>query len=78
MSTRKVAMCALHVLGNLVEALKRGDRAGLYAALETAITSLACHAQRAHPKRDRLTGRTQLGLAPYFENDDMIEFAEAP
>jgi Transposase DDE domain len=77
MSTRKVAMCAIHVLGNLVEALKRGDRAGLYAALETAITYLACHAQRAHPKRDRLTGRTQLGLAPYFENDDMIEFAEA-
>jgi hypothetical protein len=37
----------------------------------------ACHPQRAHPKRDRLTGRTQLGLAPYFENDDMIEFAEA-
>jgi hypothetical protein len=45
--------------------------------LETAITYLACHAQRAHPKRDRQTGRTQLGLEPYFENDGMIEFAEA-
>ena len=77
MSTRKVAMCAMHVLGNLVEALKRGDLAGLYAALETAITYLACHAQRAHPKRDRQTGRAQLGLEPYFENDGMIEFAEA-
>src|SRR5881409_2937294 len=77
MSTRKVAMCAIHVLGNLVEALKRGDLAGLYAALETAITYLACHAQRAHPKRDRQTGRAQLGLEPYFENDGMIEFAEA-
>ena len=77
MSTRKVAMCAIHVLGNLVEALKRGDLAGLYAALETAITSLACHAQRAHPTRDRQTGRAQLGLEPYFENDGMIEFAEA-
>ena len=77
MSTRKVAMCALHVLGNLVEALKSGDVAGLYAALEAAITYLACHAQRAHPKRDRQTGRSQLGLAPFFENDDMIEFAEA-
>ena len=77
MSTRKVAMCAMHVLGNLVEALKRGDLAGLYAALETAIPYLAYHAQRAHPKRDRQTGRAQLGLEPYFENDGMIEFAEA-
>src|SRR5258705_50735 len=46
MSTRKVAMCALHVLGDLVEAVKRGDVVGLYTALEAAITSLACHAQR--------------------------------
>src|SRR3989449_9753247 len=44
MSTRKVAMCAVHVLGDVVEALKSGDRAGLYAALEAAITYLACHA----------------------------------
>jgi hypothetical protein len=77
MSTRKVAMCAMHVLGDLVEALKRGDGAGLYAALEAAITYLACHAQRAHPTRDRQTGRAQLGLEPRFENDDVIEFAEA-
>jgi hypothetical protein len=77
MSTRKVAMCAMHVLGALVEALKRGDMAGLYAALEAAITYLACHAQRAHPTRDRQTGRAQLGLEPCFEHDDVIEFAEA-
>ena len=77
MSTRKVAMCALHVLGDLVEALKRGDAVGLYAALEAAITYLARHAQRAHPKRDRQTGRAQLGLEPCFEHDDVIEFAEA-
>jgi Transposase DDE domain len=77
MSTRKVAMCAMHVLGDLVEALKRGDVVGLYAALEAAITYLAWHAQRAHPKRDRQTGRAQLGLEPCFEHDDMIEFAEA-
>ena len=60
-----------------VEALKSGDEASLYAALEAAITYLACHAQRAHPERDRQTGRSQLGLEPFFENDDMIEFAEA-
>jgi len=77
MSTRKVAMCALHVLGDLVEALKRGDMAELYAALEAAITYLARHAQRAHPKRDRQTGRAQLGLEPCFEHDDVIAFADA-
>jgi hypothetical protein len=77
MSTRKVAMCARHVLGALVEALKRGDVIGLYTALEAAITYLACHAQRAHPARDRQRGRSQLGLEPCFEKDDAIEFAAA-
>jgi len=77
MSTRKVAMCARHVLGDVVEALKRRDVAGLYAALEAAITYLACHARRAHPKRDRQTGRSQLGLDPLFGSDDGIELADA-
>jgi ribosome-associated translation inhibitor RaiA len=72
MSTRKVAMCAMHVLGDIVRALQRGDVTGLYAALEAAITYLSCHAQRAHPKRDRQTGRAQLGLEPFFENEDLI------
>jgi hypothetical protein len=76
-STRKVAMCAMHVLGNIVEALKHGEGAGLYAALEAAITYLACHAQRAHPTRDRHRGRSQLGLEPLFGDDDIIEWAEA-
>ena len=77
MSTRKVAMCAIHVLGDVVEALKRGDETGLYAALEAAITYLACHARRAHPARDRRAGRSQLGLEPLFGSDDVIGFAEA-
>src|SRR5207249_5654773 len=77
MSTRKVAMCAMYVLGDLVEAWKTGDIAGLYAALEAAITSLAWHAQRAHPARDQQTGRSQLGLEPCFENEGLSEFAEA-
>src|ERR687885_2734041 len=77
MSTRKVAMCAVHVLGDIVRALKTGDVAGLYEALEAAITYLACHAQRAHPKRDRQTGRSQLGLEPLLESNDLIAFAEA-
>ena len=77
MSTRKVAMCAAHVLGGIVQALKTGDVAGLYAAMEVAITYRACHAQRAHPKRDRHTGRSQLGLEPLFGSDDLMEFVEA-
>ena len=77
MSTRKVAMCAVHVLGAIVRALQSGDVAGLYAVLEEAVTYLACHAQRAHPKRDRQIGRSQLGLEPLFGSDDVIEFAEA-
>ena len=77
MSTRKVAMCAVQVLGAMVRALQSGDVAGLYAALEEAVTYLACHAQPAHPKRDRQIGRSQLGLEPLFGSDEVIEFAEA-
>jgi hypothetical protein len=77
MSTRKVAMCAVHVLGNIVRALQSGDVPELYAALEAAVTYLACHAQRAHPARDRHIGRSQLGLAPLFGSDAVSEFAEA-
>ena len=58
-------MCAVYVLGRIVQALKTGDVAGLYAdGMEAAIMYLACRAQRAHPKRDRHTGRSQLGLEP--------------
>ena len=77
MSTRKVAMCAIHVLGDIVRALQSGDVPGLYAALEAAVTYLARHAQRAHPARDRQIGRSQLGLEPLFGSADVIEFAEA-
>jgi hypothetical protein len=77
MSTRQVAMGAGHVLGAIVRAWQSGDVDGLYAAWEEAVTYLACHAQRAHPKRDRHIGRSQLGLEPLFGSDDVIEFAEA-
>jgi hypothetical protein len=76
-ATRKVARCAVHVFGDIVRALQRGDVAGLSAALEKAVTYLASHAQRAHPKRDRQTGRSQVGLEPLFEDEDIIEGAEA-
>jgi Transposase DDE domain len=77
MSTRKVAMCAVHVLGKIIQALQTGDVAELYKAREEAITYLACHAQRAHPQRDRQTGRSQLGLEPLFGSNAVIDFAEA-
>ena len=77
MSTRKVAMCAVHVLGDIVRAWQRGDVAELYAALEKAVRYLACQAQRAHPERDRQTGRSQLGLEPLWESDEVIEVAKA-
>src|SRR6266853_1120147 len=65
------------LLGEIGQALKTGHVGGLYTALEAAITYLACHAQRAHPKRDRATGRSQVGLEPLFGSDDAIELAEA-
>jgi hypothetical protein len=61
----------------MVHALQAGEVAGLSAALEEAITYLACQAQRAHPGRDRHTGRAQLGLKPLFGSNDRIELAEA-
>jgi hypothetical protein len=77
MSTRTVAMCAVYVLGGIVQALRTGDMGGLYAALEAAMMYLACHAQRAPPTRDRQTGRSQLGLEPLLGSDDVMELAEA-
>lgn len=67
----------MHVLGNLGEVLKRGDVVGWYAALKATLASLACHAQPEHPAPDRPTGRSQLGLEPCADSDDVIELAEA-
>lgn len=65
-STRKVAMCARHVIGAIVDAIIDGHLAPLCKAIEQTIEFLARNAQRAHPKRDRKTGRLQLGLLPVF------------
>ena len=77
MSTRKAAMCVTYVLGDIVEALKTAAGAALDDALEGAITYLARHAQRAHPQRDRQTGRLQLGLEPLCGSYDAAEIKEA-
>ena len=60
MSTRRVAMCAHHILGDLVTALRLG--VGLLGALRRGLTYLLANARRAHPARDRLTGRLRAGL----------------
>lgn len=76
-STRKAAMCLPNVWGDLVKALKTDQVADLLEALEEAVSYLACHAQRAHPKRDRERGRLQLGLEPIGIGDEAAEIKEA-
>lgn len=63
-STRKVAMCAAHPLKLLVNALKTGSQDQILASLRKGVSYLAANALRAHPKRDRKLGRSQLGLEP--------------
>ena len=54
-------MCARHILDDLVTALRRG--AGLLGALRRGLAYLLANARRAHPERDRRTGRLRAGLA---------------
>jgi len=61
MSTRRVAMCARHVIGLLFAALLHGVRR-LASVLDDALRFLLANARRAHPKRDRETGRLRAGL----------------
>ena len=60
MSTRRVAMCAHHILGPLVAAVLRGG--GLRATLRRGLGYLLANARRANPDRDRRTGRLRAGL----------------
>lgn len=64
-STQKVAMCIHHVLIDLLRALMHKPR-NLNAAVGRAIKFLSSNARRAHPKRDRLTGRLKHGLVPVY------------
>jgi hypothetical protein len=66
-STRKVAMCAAHPLKLLVNALKTGSLSEILTALQKGLSYLAINALRAHPKRDRKSGRSQLGLEPLLQ-----------
>ena len=61
MSTRRVTMCAHHILQALVTALRLD--VGLLGALRRGLAYLLANAQRAHPDHDRRTGRLRAGLA---------------
>ena len=54
-------MCAPHILHELVTALLGG--VALRATLRRGLAYLLANAQRAHPDRDRRTGRLRAGLA---------------
>jgi hypothetical protein len=59
-STRRVAMCAHHMLEALVTALLIGI--GLLAALRRGLASLLANARRPNVERDRRTGCLRAGL----------------
>lgn len=58
--TRRVAMCAHHILDALVAALRLG--VGPRGTLRRRLTFLLANARRANPDRDRRTGRLRTGL----------------
>lgn len=60
MSTRRVAMCAGHIIDALCAALL--VCAGFAAVLRSGIAYLIANARRANPARDRKTGRLRAGL----------------
>ncbi len=60
MSTRRVAMCAHHILDDLVAALPVG--VGLRGALRQGLRYLLANARRSNPDRDRRTGRLRAGF----------------
>ena len=61
MSTRRVAMCAPHILDAVITALRLG--VGLLGALRRGLAYLLANARRAHPEGDRRSGRLRAGLA---------------
>ncbi len=65
-STQKVAKCIPYVLHDIFHALMHCPRQ-LNKALMRALDYLSKNAQRAHPKRDVLSGRSKLGLVAVYE-----------
>jgi hypothetical protein len=65
-STRTVAMSLAHHLPPLIDALVAGH--SLRRHLERLLAFLASSCRRAHPHRDRATGRLASGLRPTYWN----------
>lgn len=63
LSTQRVAACARHFFDDILLALCRASRS-LPRRLTEAFAFLADNARRAHPDRDRRTGRLAAGLRP--------------
>lgn len=63
LSTERVAKVARLVLDDILEAVML-SRARLRRAISDAFVFIEHNARRAHPKRDRKTGRLALGLSP--------------
>ena len=62
MSTRRVAKCIHHVLRDVIYDIMHQPQQ-LNRSVERAIDYLAANGRRAHPKRDRKSGRLKPGLA---------------
>ena len=67
MSTRTVAKCIRHVLGDVFYDLMHHPES-LHHSVTRAVEYLAQNATRAHPKRDRKSGRLKLGLVHVLAN----------
>lgn len=61
-STQKTAKAANAAFTDLFKALANGRRSRIQHAFKAALDYLATNAQRAHPRRDRRSGRLQTGL----------------
>ena len=65
-STQRVANCIPYVLRDIFRALTHCPRQ-LNRVTRRALEYLSQNAQRAHPKRDALSGRSKLGLMPAYD-----------
>ena len=60
-------MYAHQMLGAVIDALTAKPSDELHEALRVAVEYLATNALRAHPKRERQTGRLQFEIAPVLD-----------
>lgn len=65
-STLRTAKCAWQVMPAIIAALLKSAPHRIRVAFTAAIDYLAVNARRAHPARDRRSGRLAVGLKPVF------------